>query len=122
MGSLSIPGERIYVRTKVEGFKSRSISMRLSLYDAATKRRFPGASNVDVAQQKLDSPSDRSVVPVWLVCPPDASPPATSCASSSTTATTASCSPSATVRAFARALPQAPTPTARWERPLSAAA
>jgi hypothetical protein len=71
-GRLTIPGERIYVRTSVEGFKSRSISMRLSLYDAATKRRIPGASNVDVAQQKLDSPSDRSVVPVWLVCPPDA--------------------------------------------------
>ena len=72
-GRLAIPGERIYVRTRVEGFKSRSISMRLSLYDAATKERIPGASNVDVAQQKLDSPSDRSVVPVWLVCPPDAS-------------------------------------------------
>jgi hypothetical protein len=71
-GRLSIPGERIYVRTSVEGFKSRSISMRLSLYDAATKTRIPGASNVDVAQQKLESPSDRSVVPVWLVCPPDA--------------------------------------------------
>jgi hypothetical protein len=72
-GRLTIPGERIYVRTRVEGFKSRSITMRLSLYDAATKERIPGASNVDVAQQKLDSPSDRSVVPVWLVCPPDAS-------------------------------------------------
>jgi hypothetical protein len=71
-GRLEIPGERIYVSTKVEGFKSQSISMRLSLYDAARKSRIPGASNVDVAQQKLDSPSDRSVVPVWLVCPPDA--------------------------------------------------
>lgn len=72
-GRLSIPGERIYVRTNVEGFKSKSVSMRLSLYDAATKIRIPGASNVDVAQQKLESPSDRAVVPVWLVCPPDTS-------------------------------------------------
>jgi hypothetical protein len=70
-GRLQIPGERIYVRALIEGFKSREISMRLSLYGARTRTRIPEINNVDVASQQLDAPSDRSVVPVWLVCPPD---------------------------------------------------
>lgn len=70
-GLLRIPGERVYVRIAVEGFKSRAIEIRLSLYDAATKRRIEGASNVTVGGRRLESPSDRAVVPVWLVCPPD---------------------------------------------------
>lgn len=70
-GLLRIPGERVYVRIAVEGFKSRAIEIRLSLYDAATKRRIEGASNVTVGGRRLESPSDRAVVPVWLACPPD---------------------------------------------------
>lgn len=69
-GRLSIPGERLYVSTSVQGFKSRAVSMRLALYDAIEQARVPGVSS-EVAQGRPDSPSDRSVVPVWIVCPPD---------------------------------------------------
>jgi hypothetical protein len=72
-GRLGLRGEEVYVRTTVDGFKRRSISMRLSLYNAATHTRVQGASNVDVANERLSSPSDRAVVPVWLICPPDVS-------------------------------------------------
>jgi hypothetical protein len=72
-GRLKLRGEEVYVRTIVDGFKRRSISMRLSLYNAATHTRVQGASDVDVANERLSSPSDRAVVPVWLICPPDAS-------------------------------------------------
>jgi hypothetical protein len=44
--------------------------LRLSLYVAATRRRVAGASDVEVARERLDAPSDRAVVPVWLICPP----------------------------------------------------
>jgi hypothetical protein len=72
-GRLKLHGEEVYVRTTVDGFKRRSISMRLSLYNAGTHTRVEGASDVDVAKERLSSPSDRAVVPVWLICPPGAS-------------------------------------------------
>jgi hypothetical protein len=71
-GLMAAPGLRIYVTTNVQGFKSRGITMRLSLYDAATMRRVEGESNVTVATEQLDSPSDRHVIPVWVACPGDA--------------------------------------------------
>lgn len=70
--ALAIPGQRVYVRSNIEGFKSRSVSMRLSLYDVQSKTRIEGASKVAIAQEKLESPSSQSVVPAWLICPPDA--------------------------------------------------
>ena len=66
---LKLPGIRMYVKTSVQGFKSRAISLRLSVYDAATRTRIEGASNSDVYQNVPNSPSATSIVPVWLVCP-----------------------------------------------------
>jgi hypothetical protein len=67
---LALPGEQIYINTTVEGFKRRAVILRLSLYRAATHRRVAGISDVDVARENLDAPTDRAVVPVWLICPP----------------------------------------------------
>ena len=69
-GLLKLHGDEVYVRTTVEGFKRRSISMRIALYSATSRTRVEGASDVDVATEKLSSPSDRAVVPVWTPCPP----------------------------------------------------
>jgi len=70
-GVLRIPGEEVYVRTTVQGFKRRSIAMRVSLYDAASKQREPGVSNVDVTRLRLQAPTDTAVVPIWVLCPQD---------------------------------------------------
>ena len=67
---LTLPGEDILVRTVVEGFKSRSIAMLASMYDATTGKRVPQLSDVPVFKQELDSPSDGSVVEFWLPAPP----------------------------------------------------
>ena len=69
-GQLSLRGEQVYIETTVEGFKRRAVVLRLSLYVAATQRRVAGVSDVEVARERLDAPSDRAVVPVWLICPP----------------------------------------------------
>jgi hypothetical protein len=69
-GRLNLPGEEAYVQTTVEGFKRRSVALRLSLYNAASQTRVAGASDVDVAKERLAAPSDQSVIPVWIVCPP----------------------------------------------------
>jgi hypothetical protein len=69
-GLLRVRGEVAYVRMQVEGFKRRSVAMRVSLYDGGTNRRVEGASNIEVGSQQLEAPSDRAVVPVWLPCPP----------------------------------------------------
>jgi hypothetical protein len=71
-GLLRVRGEVAYVRTHVEGFKRRSVAMRASLYERASQARVEGVSNVEVAMQQLDAPSDEAVVPVWLPCPPEA--------------------------------------------------
>jgi hypothetical protein len=67
---LTLPGEDVFVNTRVEGFKSRSIAMLASMYDAKTRRRVPELSNVRVFQQQLESPSDQSVVEFWFFAPP----------------------------------------------------
>lgn len=67
---LTLPGEDILVSTVVEGFKSRSIAMLASMYDADTRSRVPELSDVPVFQVELESPSDRSVVEFWLPAPP----------------------------------------------------
>jgi len=64
------PGEDVFVRLLVEGFKARSITMLASMYDAQTGRRVPQVDNVPVFAERLDSPSDRSVVEFWLPAPP----------------------------------------------------
>jgi hypothetical protein len=45
----------------------------VSLYYVATATRVHEASNLDVATEHLDVPSDRAVVPAWIPCPPDSS-------------------------------------------------
>jgi hypothetical protein len=67
---LTLPGEDVFVRTVVEGFKSRSIAMIASVYNAVTKERVPQLTDLPVFQEQLDSPSDRSVVEFWLIQPP----------------------------------------------------
>lgn len=64
------PGEDVFVRLLVEGFKARSIAMLASMYDARTRRRIPQVDAVPVFAERLDSPSDRSVVEFWLAAPP----------------------------------------------------
>jgi hypothetical protein len=66
---LNIPGIRMYVTTSIRGFKSRAVSLRLSLYDAVTRTRLQGASNTFADEEVPNSPSAQSVVPVWLPCP-----------------------------------------------------
>ena len=70
-GALKIDGERIYVRTSVQGFKSRAVALRLSLYEDKSQTRIEGQSSVEQDSRIPDSPSARSVVPVWIACPPD---------------------------------------------------
>jgi hypothetical protein len=67
--TLSLPGEEVYVRTTVGGFKRRSVVMLASLYDAASQTPVEGASDTPVAQESLGAPSDSTVVPVWTPCP-----------------------------------------------------
>jgi hypothetical protein len=67
---LGLPGEDVFVRLEVEGFKSRSIAMLASMYDARTRKRLRQLDTVPVFSQRLNSPSDRSVVEFWLPAPP----------------------------------------------------
>jgi len=67
---LALPGQDVLVALEVEGFKSRSIAMMASMYDAGSGHRVPQLSDVPVFQEELDSPSDRSVVEFWLPAPP----------------------------------------------------
>jgi hypothetical protein len=69
-GLLALPGEDVFVRLEVEGFKSRSIAMLASMYDAKRRRRLPQLDAVPVFGERLSSPSDRSVVEFWLPAPP----------------------------------------------------
>jgi hypothetical protein len=68
-GGLSLPGQEIYVRMTVEGFKRRSVLMLAAVYDAASQTPVQGAGLSPVSQEVLDSPSDSAVVPVWTPCP-----------------------------------------------------
>ena len=67
---LTLPGEDVFVQLVVEGFKSRSIGLLASMYDAKTRRRVRQLSDVSVFSERLNSPSDRSVVEFWLPTPP----------------------------------------------------
>ena len=66
----AFPGEDIFVQLNVEGFKSRSVAMLASMYDAKTRRRLRELDTVPVFSERLSSPSDRSVVEFWLPAPP----------------------------------------------------
>jgi hypothetical protein len=70
-GLLRIRGEVVYVRMRVQGFKRRSVAMRASIYEASSRVRVQGVSNIEVASQQLGAPTDQTVVPVWLPCPPN---------------------------------------------------
>jgi hypothetical protein len=65
-----VPGEDVFVQLNVEGFKSRSVAMLASMYDARTRRRLRELDAVPVFSERLASPSDRSVVEFWLPAPP----------------------------------------------------
>lgn len=67
--ALSQPGEVVYARTTVRGFKWRSIGIRASIYYANSERRDPQLDNKDVAGERVDAPSDSAVVPIWMPCP-----------------------------------------------------
>lgn len=67
---LTLPGEDVFVQLEVEGFKSRSIGLLASMYDAKTRRRLRQLGDVPVFSERLNSPSDRSVVEFWLPAPP----------------------------------------------------
>jgi hypothetical protein len=74
---LTLPGEDVFVSMGVEGFKSRSIAMLASMYDAISGKRCSnlkkcpgGLSDRPVFREQLDSPSDRSVVEFWFPAPP----------------------------------------------------
>jgi hypothetical protein len=67
---LTTPGEDVFVRLQVEGFKSRSIAMLASLYNAKTRRRVAQIADWSVFEEQLGSPSDQSVVEFWLPAPP----------------------------------------------------
>ena len=67
---LTLPGEDVFVNTTIQGFKSRSVAMLASMYDADRRTRVPELSDVPVFQQHIDAPSDQSVVEFWLSAPP----------------------------------------------------
>jgi hypothetical protein len=67
---LTLPGEDVFVQLEVQGFKSRSIGLLASMYDARTRRRLRQLGDVPVFSERLNSPSDRSVVEFWLPAPP----------------------------------------------------
>ena len=69
-GVLTLPGEDVFIRLNVEGFKSRSIGLVASMYDAKTGRRLRELDEVPVFSERLHSPSDRSVIEFWLPTPP----------------------------------------------------
>jgi hypothetical protein len=66
----AFPGEDVFVQLNVEGFKSRSVAMIASMYDAKTRRRLRELDAIPVFSERLASPSDRSVVEFWLPAPP----------------------------------------------------
>jgi hypothetical protein len=66
-------GTLFYVKMTIEGFKRRNVTLRWSLYSERTRRRLPepGLHDVPVAGVRLEAPTDRSFVQVWV--PPVAS-------------------------------------------------
>ena len=61
-------GTLFYVKMTIEGFKRRNVTLRWSLYSARTRRRLPepGLQDVPVAGVRLEAPTDRSFVEVWV--------------------------------------------------------
>jgi hypothetical protein len=59
-------GSLLYVRVGVEGFKRRDVVLRWSMYDNATRRRIHEITHRDAGTISLDSPSERSVVELWV--------------------------------------------------------
>lgn len=67
---LTLPGEDVFVNATIEGFKSKSVAMLASMYDADKRRRVRQLSDVPVFQQHVEAPSDQSVIEFWLSAPP----------------------------------------------------
>jgi hypothetical protein len=67
---LTLPGEDVFVNATIQGFKSKSVAMLASMYDADRRRRVRQLSDVPVFQQHVEAPSDQSVIEFWLSAPP----------------------------------------------------
>ena len=63
---LKTEGQLAYVRTRIVGFKRRSLTLRWSIYNARTQRRRPAnLANATGAEIVGQAPSDDSVSLVW---------------------------------------------------------
>jgi hypothetical protein len=61
---LGYAGTVIYVRVEVDGYKHRTVQLRVALYDARTRQREKGAFGQNVQRRSavpIDSPNRRSV-------------------------------------------------------------
>ncbi len=65
-GVLKSEGELAYVKTKIVGFKRRSLTLRWSIYDARKLRRIQDLANATGAEIVGLAPSDTSVSLVFL--------------------------------------------------------
>lgn len=70
---LRVAGSAVYVRLNIEGFKRRNVSLRWSMYDAASHRRVRerDLGDVQALDVDLEAPADRSVVLLWVPPSPD---------------------------------------------------
>jgi hypothetical protein len=65
---LRAPGDILFVRTVIKGYKRRNVTMLWSLYDRGTGARVRERAYWDVKafNVSLDAPTDASVVQVWI--------------------------------------------------------
>jgi hypothetical protein len=66
---LTLTGTVVYVRTEVDGYKHRAISIRVRLYVARSQRRAPtrfAAPYRETSGARIDSPNRRSVQLLFL--------------------------------------------------------
>jgi hypothetical protein len=65
---LTYPGDMVYVRTRVDGFKHRRVRLTASLYNAATQRLIPlPQQTLDARTVELDTPSTATVQLFWIL-------------------------------------------------------
>jgi hypothetical protein len=71
LDQMNSPGELVYVRTTVDGYKHKHVNVRLRLYDAGTQEALPeediqGFEEIINAPIGIDAPSRRSVQLLWI--------------------------------------------------------
>jgi hypothetical protein len=66
--SRTFPGEGVYVKTTVDGYKHREVSLKVTLYDARTEEpyNFDLPASLNRLRIDLDAPSRRSVQLLWI--------------------------------------------------------